>query len=514
MTKRLTIHPILFAIYPVIFLFSRNVWQTKADVIWVPLVMVVSTVLLLWWSIAFIIKDTAKAALITSIIIIPFFIYSNLHEFLYVQQGLVIGRHRYLLLLIGTMCCLSTYFIVFKLVNATMLNFFLNIVGATLILGTIPNLGNWIVNKTVLSKQNINAIRPGDFEQVILARPENPPNIYYIILDGYMRSDLLSEVLQHDNSEFVNDLENRGFYVASKSLSNYPYTFLSIPSALNMEYINYLTETIGRDSHDVLATYPLIQANRVGQLLKSVGYRYVQINSGWSGADRSLIADEVFSWKSRGPEHTFLSLLIEMTPIYPMLQPLLDDWKDYRGRILFPFGQIAKIGINDNESPIFVYAHILSPHPPYVFGADGEYVDEPEEGWTTESAQGAYLNQLIYTNNKVVELVDKLLAQHATPPIIIVQADHGWAWAVGWDPNPSIALDEQFDMDQVFGILNAYHLPGGSDELYDSISPVNSFRIIFNTYFDAKLPLLQDKHYFSIYYESPYSFSDVTDSID
>ena len=69
-------------------------------------------------------------------------------------------------------------------------------------------------------------------------------------------------------------------------------------------------------------------------------------------------------------------------------------------------------------------------------------------------------------------------------------------------------------MDQVFGILNAYHLPGGADELYDSISPVNSFRIIFNTYFDAKLPLLQDKHYFSIYYESPYSFSDVTDSID
>ena len=151
MTKRFTIHPILFAIYPVLFLFSRNVWQTKADVIWVPLVMVVSTVLLLWWSIAFIMKDTAKAALITSIIIIPFFIYSNLHEFLYVQQGLVIGRHRYLLLLIGTMCCLSTYFIVFKLVNATLLNFFLNIVGATLILGTIPNLGNWIVNKTALS---------------------------------------------------------------------------------------------------------------------------------------------------------------------------------------------------------------------------------------------------------------------------------------------------------------------------------------------------------------------------
>ena len=512
MTKQITVHPILFGIYPVLFLFSRNVWQTKASVIWVPLAIVLFIVVLLWWCTTFIIKDSGKAALIVSVFLILFFVYSNVHDILLVQHGLLFGRHRYLLLIIGFVWSITAYWIARRLVNVTTANLFLNVFGATLILATIPNLGDWIINKKAISKDQIKAIRPGNYEQVTLNLPEDPPYIYYIILDGYMRSDLLDEVLQYDNSEFVSYLENKGFYVASTSRSNYPYTFLSIPSALNMEYINYLGDTVGSESHDVLATYPLIQANRVGQLLKSVGYRYVQISSGWSGADRSLIADDVFTWKNKGPEQAFLSLLVEMTAVYPIVQTILDDWQDERGSILFAFDEIAKAGIH--ESPTFVYAHIISPHPPYVFGADGEYVDEPEEGWTTESAQGAYLNQLIYTNNKVVELVDTLLAQHATPPIIIVQADHGWAWAVGWDPNPSIALDEQFDMDQVFGILNAYYLPDGKNQLYDSISPVNSFRIIFNTYFDAKLPLLQDKHYFSIYYESPYSFSDVTDSID
>ena len=513
MRNKIIAHPILLGIYPVLFLFSRNVWQTKASVIWAPLVIVLSIVLLLWWCTTGIIKNGAKAALIISIFLILFFLYSNVHDILFVQQSLVFGRHRYLIPMMGLLWCISTYLIIRRTVTVTTANVFLNIVGVTLILATIPNLGNWVINKAVLSKDKISSIRLGDYEQVTLTMPQDPPDIYYIILDGYMRSDLLEEVLQYNNSEFVDHLENKGFYVASKSRSNYPYTFLSIPSALNMEYINYLSETVGSESHDVLATYPLIQANRVGQLLKSIGYRYVQISSGWSGASRSLIADEVFTWKNKGPEQAFLSLLVEMTAIYPLVQPILDDWHDERGAILFSFSQIAKVGLR--ESPTFVYAHIVSPHPPYVFGANGEYVNEPEEGWTPESAQSAYLNQLIYTNKKIVELVDTLLVQHTTPPIIIVQADHGWAWAVGWDPNPSIALDELFDMDQVFGILNAYYLPGnGKHQLYDTISPVNSFRLLFNAYFDAKLSLLNDKNYFSIYYENPYSFSDVTDMLD
>ena len=43
---------------------------------------------------------------------------------------------------------------------------------------------------------------------------------------------------------------------------------------------------------------------------------------------------------------------------------------------------------------------------------------------------------------------------------------------------------------------------------------VNMFREIFNSYFDAKMTVLSDKNYFSIWYDSPYSFQDVTDKVD
>lgn len=60
------------------------------------------------------------------------------------------------------------------------------------------------------------------------------------------------------------------------------------------------------------------------------------------------------------------------------------------------------------------------------------------------------------------------------------------------------------------GILNAYHLPGCSDRIYEGITPVNSFRVVFNCYFDTDLDMLPDKSYFSSY-DSPFDFEDVTE---
>ena len=70
----------------------------------------------------------------------------------------------------------------------------------------------------------------------------NPPDIYYIILDGYGRADVLQEIYNHDNTSFTSALTERGFYVGDESQSNYLRTSLSITSALNMEYINFTAD--------------------------------------------------------------------------------------------------------------------------------------------------------------------------------------------------------------------------------------------------------------------------------
>ena len=69
-------------------------------------------------------------------------------------------------------------------------------------------------------------------------------------------------------------------------------------------------------------------------------------------------------------------------------------------------------------------------------------------------------------------------------------------------------------MDVLCWTWNAYYLPNkGSDMLYKSITPVNTFRVIFNHYFKTRYELLEDKNYFSNAKKERYRFIDVTDKV-
>jgi hypothetical protein len=139
------------------------------------------------------------------------------------------------------------------------------------------------------------------------------------------------------------------------------------------------------------------------------------------------------------------------------------------------------------SGPKFVYIHLILPHPPFVFGPDGKHTD-PADFWNAKKQYPAdkfaigYTNQLTFLNQKLLTMIDTIQSESKTPPIIILQGDHG-PWI---QPNP-----------QHFFILNAYSLPGHNDQLYPQISPVNSFRYVFNNYFGGKYDMLPDITYFS-----------------
>ena len=99
-----------------------------------------------------------------------------------------------------------------------------------------------------------------------------------------------------------------------------------------------------------------------------------------------------------------------------------------------------------------------------------------------------YLEQVIFVNKKTIEFVDTILAKSQNLPIIIIQSDHGETMSVNWD-NPTKEM-----MVLGFNNLNAYYFPNATDSLYDTITPVNSFRVIFNEYFNADFELLDDKN--------------------
>ena len=333
---------------------------------------------------------------------------------------------------------------------------------------------------------------------------ETPPDIYYIIMDRYASADVLEEYYHFDNSEFLNFLTDKGFYVASDSQANYLKTRSSLASSLNFNYINYLTEELGEDYKDLGPIHALLEDYEVWRFLKSQGYLFVHFGSWWGPTGGNKYADMNIIY-SYTPE--FTRILFETTPLFPLLDKLnifeVDDFDEtHAKRFLYKFDKLHEI--SELEEPTFVFAHMLVPHVPCVFDAECNYVENGR-------SRVNYVSGLICGNKKLKDFINDLLEDSEQHPIIILQSDEG--------PFPSGMRNDGWEdatEDQLrkkMGILNAYYLPGvDTSGLYSSISPVNSFRVVFNEYFGTDLELLPDKSY--VYYtDHPYQFLDVTDIV-
>lgn len=348
------------------------------------------------------------------------------------------------------------------------------------------------------------------------------PDIYYFVLDRYAGEKTLKQY-GFDNSGFYSFLNQNGFYIARDSTSNYPKTFLSLGSTLNMEYLDYLTkETKGGATSDESFVTPLVQNNKVIKFLKKKGYSYIHVGSGWDPTRSNKNAEVNFIMTGGRYlfKDEFLSGFLQTTLAAPILKKVYPDPaaisqnpknNDHRSRVLYEFEVFNEI-VNI-PGPKFVFAHILAPHDPYVLGKDCESLTEKvvaKREWTEN-----YLNQLKCTNQKTMGVVELILKSSSFKPIIIIQADEGpmpMKYPVPFNLAWSRAGDDTIR--EKFPILNAYLLPDLKENpVYPAITPVNTFRVIFNSYFNTDYPLLPDKNYIFEDIKSYYKFSDVTDKI-
>ena len=301
------------------------------------------------------------------------------------------------------------------------------------------------------------------------ARPTGP-DIVYVIMDRYASAWTLEELYGFDNGPFVRFLQDRGFTVAHESLANYPKTAHSLAASLNMRYLGFL-EGRRLDPDDWSPVWDLLQSTEAPRYLQEHGYEHVHIGSWWGPTSEDSAADVNVRYPG---------------PPYPEDRRALADW------ILSQFETIPAAA--RREGPTYVFAHLLFPHPPYVFDAGGGYVSRQEE--LSRSRDQAYLAQLRFANLKLRELVAGLLGGEGPDPIIVLQSDEG--------PHPiEYEFDSLFDwttasyeqLREKLTILNAYYLPGTGSDPYPGITPVNSFRLILDRYFDAGLGLVPDRIY-------------------
>ncbi|RYF84841.1 MAG: hypothetical protein EOO03_14225 [Chitinophagaceae bacterium] len=206
--------------------------------------------------------------------------------------------------------------------------------------------------------------------------------------------------------------------------------------------------------------------------------------------------------------------LISLTPVRILLNWLENDESKYnelhRKKILHGFGKLKQA--HTLRSPVFVYAHFLAPHHPHVFGANGEPVDPairvsyytPIDDTVARNAFAkTYRDELHYLNKLLMQSIDSILANSKTEPVIILQSDHGSDAFI--DANDMAKSNVKERIANLF----AMRLPAGKKApLHDQVTPVNTFRYVFNSCFNAGLPLLPDKSYYSTHKEM-FNFTEV-----
>lgn len=354
--------------------------------------------------------------------------------------------------------------------------------------------------------------------EIDLSAPENKePDIYYIILDAYAGESVLRELHDFDNSAFTYALQERGFTIPLKSRSNYLRTMHSLNSSLNMQYLDSLSDTMG----DSPLWWPLQENftdSEIRRLLEEEGYQTVVVASGWDFT--TMTNADVY----KQPYPIFLNKFEEFfigntnLALFRFLKHLgvsFPGYDTHRHIVLQAF-QVLK-EIPELDSPKFTFVHIISPHPPFVFDSEGAPID-PDYPFTLadnrdlisppSKYQEGYLEQLAFVNDQVLGVVDAILEKSVDPPLIVIQGDHG----------PGIFIDAPSSSPPCFAerysILNAYYLPGIDPALVpQDITPVNTFRLIFNHYFATDLEFLPNHQYFSPQ-EAIHQFGEVTNLVD
>jgi hypothetical protein len=318
---------------------------------------------------------------------------------------------------------------------------------------------------------------------------ESSPDIYYIILDAYGREDVINRYLDYDITPFLQNLEEQGFYVAHCSQSNYAQTELSLASSLNFNYLDALDESFKPGSTDRSPLWPLIRRSAIRGFLESRGYKSVAFATGygWSEVGDADIylkpptgALELNSFQYMLVQTTAGRILLDAQELRLPNTP--DDL--IRRRTLYDLEKLRSL--KSIQGPKFIFAHLLVPHS-FVFGPNGEPIAVDISTMTPEIFKDGYVKQLMYIDNQIQDLVREIIANSSTPPIIILQGDHG-PTGLGHAARVSI--------------LNAYYLPGHENELYPTISPVNTFRVVLNSYFGQHLELLPDIGRYSTYQDA------------
>ncbi|MGD0004856.1 MAG: hypothetical protein ABSE06_11585 [Anaerolineaceae bacterium] len=504
--KGVPFYPLLLAVYPVLAMLAFNDAQTQLDVGIRPLLICLGGAIIVFVVLRLLLHSWSRAALLTSLLLAWIFIYGHLYNLLkpVTVLGFAVGRHR-ILFPIYTLIWLGLAWRLMRSKNSFAGAIpILNVISIGLVVLAVGQIAVYSV-QTKLAQLNQAPINR-QTSQVNTANTSQLPDIYYIILDMYTRSDTLQTYFHFDNQPFLDKLKGMGFYVATCARSNYTSTETSLGSSLNLDYLQNLGPQFARGSQGWSALPLLMKNNLLRKELEPLGYKSVVFQNEymwavWTDADIYLVPT------------TNAQVLRSLTPFEAMFERstaaafLVDAqsvlFQGWASQVNFPYAEhINQVTYLLNKLPTIpsiagpklVFVHVLVPHLPFIFKPDGSlqtdenFYRDANEPINDAYFQKGYTDNIQFINQRMLTILQKIIDTSPVKPIIVVQGDHG---VKGYNRG---------------SILNAYYLPGGVEKkLYPTITPVNTFRLILDNYFGKQYPLLKDTSY-----DTPLEYFDFT----
>ncbi|MBT3702065.1 MAG: sulfatase-like hydrolase/transferase [Alphaproteobacteria bacterium] len=514
------LYPFVFAAHPVLALLLNNVSKVPlSEAVW-PLLIIEGLALLVLVASRMISGTWQRAAIHTFLIVVLTLFLQRFEDALK-----AVFDEDFNIWIVSTVW-ITLLFLVWHFVRRSKSDFrtaTLALNAAAILFVAVPIFGVGWHNWQVLKVQSA-AVTAMNRPVPALTAPADgaKPDIWYIVLDRYARADVLKSHYNFDNKNFLDALTSKGFQVLDKSTANYQRTAHSLASTLNLDYLDKASKITGDKTPDWILLYRLLEDFKVWRALKSLGYKYDHLGSWWTPTAVNKYADRNFSWNVMPTFERFL-----WGHSLPGGLAGAAGWRkmDYRQlqceRASRKFDHLENMAADEGPAR-FVFAHFLMPHPPFVLRADGSCLSESDA--RSRSRRDNYIDQVEYTNQRLLDLVSDIRARSNRQSIIILQADEGpWPASTagdehtaGMDTTPvkwRTLTDE--DLLEKQAIFHAIYLPEkkGVEKLPATMTPVNTFRLIFRHWFGANLPVLSDENYIYLNNNRVLGFDRVTDRL-
>lgn len=508
----LPLYPFLAAAFPVVYLYAQNVQEAISPFeILLPLGLSLGITLGALFIFSALTRSWAAAALIATLLVALFFTYGM--AWLWLGEVLL-GQW----VLVGAWVLLAVIGVsfVWRLGGwVQRLTVPLNAIGGVVLGFNLVIIGAFFMNV----HPSVAVTGPGLTMSPAPAPGQRLPDVYWVILDRYGSGRVIDKYFDYDNSPFLDELRERGFYVAEHATANYLKTALSLDSSRSMEYLDFAAlHERATSERDWGPLYRDLKAPfQVQHYLGSAGYRFIYLGTYWGPSSQHPSAEINYVYDELSSEFldvltswTMLSAIEDLVPESPF------DWRRNRwNQTRYEWDSLNRA--SSLGGPKFVHAHFALPHEPFVFHADGRFVSAEDE--KERAREVNYVDQMRFANAKVLDWLDALLSVPPDDrPIVIIQADEG-PFPIRYARNEgafdwTTATPEE--LEEKFGILSAFYLPGKTSQeagLYDSITPVNQFRAIFHAYFGLDLPLLPDRNWIFTNQLHIYDEVDVTEKV-